>query len=356
MYAMCIEAADCMDDISSQGNTEQDDIAFAAAEYIREIGRGAKGARGLTQQDTYQVFSAMLARRVSDLELGALLLAWRIKGESVKELAGMLDAAHASCCPLSVADTITSATVPVTPVVIPSYNGARKQPNLVPLLAMLLAREGVPVLVHGITAFPDRITSAALFEALGITACSSTQQAGDRLAKAKLAFLPIQHLSPDIAALLEKRNILGVRNSAHTIVKMLQPIGNHTEHEAIRLVNYTHPEYLHTLTEYFSAYPANALLARGTEGEAVADARRMGKTLWMLDGQQHLMAEADPLPIKTLPELPSGLDIKASADYVRDVLSGHQPVPKPIAQQVRIITEIAYSTTTGDSLRFPVKN
>ncbi len=360
MYAMCIETAECMDDISSQSNTDQDNIvqdntAFAAAEYIREIGRGAKGARGLTQQDTYQVFSAMLARRVSDLELGALLLAWRIKGESVEELAGMLEAAHASCCPLPAIDTITSGT-PVTPVVIPSYNGARKQPNLVPLLAMLLAREGVPVLVHGIIDFPNRITSAALFEALGITACSNAQQAGDRLAKAKLAFLPIQHLSPAIAALLEKRNILGVRNSAHTIVKMLQPIGNHTEHEAIRLVNYTHPEYLHTLTEYFSAYPANALLARGTEGEAVADARRMGKTLWMMDGQQHLMAEADAVPIRTLPELPSGLDIKASADYARDVLSGYQPVPKPIAQQVRIITQIAYSTTTGNSPRFPVKN
>ena len=42
------------------------------------------------------------------------------------------------------------------PVSIPSYNGARKQPNLVPLLALLLAREGVPVLVHGVTDDPGR--------------------------------------------------------------------------------------------------------------------------------------------------------------------------------------------------------
>ena len=37
------------------------------------------------------------------------------------------------------------------PVVIPSYNGARKQANLTPLLALLLSRLGLPVVVHGVT-------------------------------------------------------------------------------------------------------------------------------------------------------------------------------------------------------------
>ena len=51
---------------------------------------------------------------------------------------------------------------------IPSYNGARKQPNLVPLLTLLLAREGVPVLVHGVTEDPGRVTSAEIFTHLQI--------------------------------------------------------------------------------------------------------------------------------------------------------------------------------------------
>jgi anthranilate phosphoribosyltransferase len=34
-------------------------------------------------------------------------------------------------------------------VVLPSYNGARRLPVLTPLLALLLAREGLPVLLHG---------------------------------------------------------------------------------------------------------------------------------------------------------------------------------------------------------------
>lgn len=310
---------------------------FAAAPYIREIGRGAKGARSLSRQDTQTLFTAMLAGTITELELGAILLAWRIKGESAEELAGMLEAAHASCRPL----TFPATPDKVLPVIIPSYNGARKQPNLVPLLALLLAREGIPVLVHGIPAFNGRITSATLFSELGLPICHSTEQAGQQLAEQRVAFLPIGTLSPALAALLAKRDIIGLRNSAHTIVKMLQPIGHHGDHEALRLVNYTHPEYLQTLTQFFTQYPANVLLARGTEGEAVADARRLGKMLWLKQGQQQPVAEAEAGTISVPPTLPSGLDAVATVTYIRAVLDGQQPTPAPIAAQVAIIARLA---------------
>jgi len=242
---------------------------FSAARYIKEIGRGVNGARALPREDAQALFDAMLAGRVSDIELGAVLMAYRIKGEAPHELAGMLEAAHAHCQPLA-----APADKPV--VVIPSYNGARKQPNLVPLLALLLARDGVPTLVHGVRAFAGRVTSLELFEALGVPLASSTQAAQDQLAASShpLAVLPIDVLSPAISALLDKRSIIGLRNSSHTIVKMLQPVGQHTPGEALRLYSYTHPEYRETLTDYFSHEPANVLLGRGTEGEVVADARR----------------------------------------------------------------------------------
>ncbi len=105
--------------------------AFHAAPFIREIGRGKKGARDMSRDDARQIFSAMLDGRVSDLELGGLLIALRIKGESVDEIAGFLDAAEASFAPL------VAPEGSYTPVVIPSYNGARQMPNLTPLLAML---------------------------------------------------------------------------------------------------------------------------------------------------------------------------------------------------------------------------
>ena len=48
--------------------------------YIREIGRGPRGARSLAQDDARQLYAAMLDGGVPDLELGAIILALRMKG------------------------------------------------------------------------------------------------------------------------------------------------------------------------------------------------------------------------------------------------------------------------------------
>ena len=58
--------------------TESADTAtdiFPCARFIKEIGRGPHGARALCAEDTHTLYSAMLDGRVSDLELGAVLLA-----------------------------------------------------------------------------------------------------------------------------------------------------------------------------------------------------------------------------------------------------------------------------------------
>ena len=289
---------------------------FPATKFIKEIGRGADGARALVKHDARALFTAMLEGRVAEIQLGAILMAYRIKGETPEELDGMLEATHAHCRPLPAPDTPEHAL----PVVIPSYNGARRQPNLVPLLAKLLAREGVPVLLHGIRRFDGRITTATLFNALGWPICENMDEARERLENDRLAYL---------------------RNSAHTVVKMLQPIGNHAPHEALRLVSYTHPEYRDTLTDYFLRHPANVLLARGTEGEAVADARRGSAVEWLRNGAHETVIDAVEGSSDTPPELPAGTDAAATARWIEAVLNGKQPVPEPIAKQVRAIVRCA---------------
>ena len=47
---------------------------------IREIGRGARGARDLGRERAQAMFAAMLDGEVPELELGAILVAMRIKG------------------------------------------------------------------------------------------------------------------------------------------------------------------------------------------------------------------------------------------------------------------------------------
>src|SRR6476620_7957653 len=222
--------------------TIPDTTSFPAARFIKEIGRGKKGARSLSRDDARDLYAAMLDGRVSDLEMGGLMLAMRIKGESVDEIAGFLDAGEASFEPLA---------VPVTdfaPIVIPSYNGSRQMPNLTPLLALLLARAGAPVLIHGVVTDPGRVTTAEILHEPQIASASSPAQADALFAQGLPAFMPVDALAPKMAHLLSLRRVLGVRNSTHTLVKIMQPFAG----AALRLVSYTHPEYLTMLSEYFS--------------------------------------------------------------------------------------------------------
>lgn len=308
--------------------------SFKAAPFIREIGRGKKGARDMSQSDARAVYEAMLERQVSDLELGALLIGMRIKGESVEEIAGFLEAAEASFEPLAAPEG------PFAPVIIPSYNGSRQLPNLTPLLALLLAREGVPVLVHGMSEDPGRVTTAEIFSALDIDALSDRTQATSALAKPVPVFMPISLLAPKIHQLLQVRRVLGLRNSTHTLVKIMQPF----QQAALRLVSYTHPEYLPVLTTYFLtvADPArgDVFLMRGTEGETVAHPRRANAVTWLHQGQATELIERQA-PNDELPILPAASDAQTTAAWIKEALAGQQPIPDPITAQLEHCLTVA---------------
>ncbi|QCP14728.1 DNA-binding protein YbiB [Pseudoduganella umbonata] len=307
---------------------------FAAAPFIKEIGRGVKGARSMSRADAFTLYQAMLDGRVSDLELGGILLAMRIKGESVDELAGFLDAAEASFAPLR------APAGPFAPVLVPTYNGARKMANLTALLALLLAREGVPVLVHGVAHDVGRIATAEVLAELGIAAAATPAEAEQALADGHVSFITIDTLAPKLAHQLSLRRILGVRNSTHTIVKILQPFAG----PALRLVSYTHPEYLETLGEYFTtAAPqarGDAFLMRGTEGETVANANKAQKIDWFHDGERTVLVERQMIA-EAEPALPEDKSAAATAAWIQSVLRGEVPVPDPIAQQVGHIVTVA---------------
>ncbi len=300
---------------------------FPAARFIKEIGRGKNGARSMTRDDAFALYRAMLDGRVSDLELGGILLSMRIKGESVDEIAGFLDAAEAAFAPLQ------APGGPYAPIVIPSYNGARKMANLTALLALLLARAGAPVLVHGVTSDPGRVTTAEVLAALGVPACDSHQQAQEAMARGAVAFMPIATLAPKLAHMLSLRRILGVRNSTHTLVKIMQPFAG----PALRLVSYTHPEYLEMLGEYFITAAPNgrgdAFLMRGTEGETVANANKAQQIDWFHEQQRTVLVEKQLL-VEQLPDLPLERDAATTAAWIEQVLAGATAVPPSIAGQV----------------------
>jgi anthranilate phosphoribosyltransferase len=285
---------------------------------IKEIGRGKNAAGDLHRDDARALFAAMLAGEIPDLQLGAVLIALRIKGESLEELAGFLEACEACYAHLTApADTV--------PVVIPAYNGARQLPNLTPLLAHLIAREGVPVLVQGVTHDPGRVSTCEVFAAMGITAAATIEGAQMQLVTRQPAFISIDVLAPPLARLLALRRDLGVRSSGHTLAKMLQPFTT----TALRLVSVTHPEYLVRMREFFSLQTVPALLLRGAEGEAVAHPRREPVIEWLNGAASQVWRGS----AEEHPPLPATRDAAATAAWIHEALAGRHAVPAAIAHQ-----------------------
>ncbi len=294
---------------------------------IREIGRGSAGARDMSREEAQLLYGAMLDGGVPDLELGAIAIALRMKGESNEEMVGFLSAAR---------ERLHSLRRPqgrIRPVVIPSYNGARKSANLTPLLALLLQRFGVPVLVHGLIEGYGRVTSAQIFREFSLGSllpCTSHAQAQQAMDEHGLAYVPLSVLSPGLNDQLALRARLGLRNSAHSLVKMLDPFKG----EGLMLAAATHPDYIDTMRDVLSAVGTRALLLRGTEGEPFANPKRRPRIEYLHDDVADVLFEAEHDSLKTLPHLPETCDAKATVDWMRRVLAGEYPLPQPLANQL----------------------
>lgn len=297
------------------------------ASYIKEIGRGKEGARSLTEAQAHDLMSQVLDRSVTDLEVGAFALAMRIKGESIAELAGFLRATHERCISI----TPTRPTI-----VLPSYNGARKLPNLTPLLALLLAQEGAQVLVHGPMLDAGRVCTAEIFRDLGLPFARNAEEIENGWLRREPVFIATGDLCPPLASLLDVRRIVGLRNSGHTIAKLLSPF---TLGACLRVVNYTHPEYAAMLGEFLAHTHGDAVLLRGTEGEPVADPRRAPRLEVFINGKPRadLSRAAHEGVLTELPVLPRGFDAATTAVYIQSVVSGEKPAPGPLTQQVECL-------------------
>ncbi len=297
-------------------------MSYAAI--LKEIARGVHGARNLTVDEAVQLYGAMLDGGVPEMELGAILIALRMKGESEEELLGFYQALESRLY------TLDAPAAGVRPIVIPSYNGARHQANLVPLLALLLVKFDIPVLIHGTLESQGRTTTAYILRELGILPSASLGQANTALANDNIAFVPTAVLSPGLANLLALRNRLGVRNSAHSLAKMMSPFGV----DSLRLVSVSHPDYLIKMQAFFETTGLRALLLRGTEGEAFANPKRRPDLLYCDDGRSKLLFEAEAGPLKTVPHLPNSIDAVTTAAWIQDAMAGRQPIPLAIINQL----------------------
>jgi anthranilate phosphoribosyltransferase len=315
-------------------------LPMGIGHYIKEIGRGKEGARSLSREQAADLLGQILDGAVSDLEVGAFCIAMRVKGETAQEMAGFLDAVHQRLAKVQLDQPV---------VVIPSYNGARKLPGLTTLLAGLLAHEGAgrgfAVLIHGCVSEATRVGTEQIFERVFkgnpvFADEKSTEFAIDLGADKTLPapqFIATQALSPALYRLLQVRRLVGLRNPAHSLVKLMNPTNRR---DALILSSYTHPEYLASMTETLQLTASHAMLLRGTEGESVADARRRPRMDGFVHGQALALCAAQEGSLVSLPDWPSTCEASATAAYVQSVLAGKLAVPAPIAQQVEHILHL----------------
>lgn len=302
-------------------------MSFDPRPFLKEIARGQHGARDLTRAQARELFGAIFAGEVGGPALGAILVALRIKGETPEELAGMMEALGPHVRPMRLQGRRAM------PVVLATYNGARKLPNLLPLLALLLAREDVPVMLHGIAHESSRVGTFDILRLLGHAPVAGVDEAEERLQDHGLACVPVCVLAPDLARLLDLRLQIGVRNSGHTLAKLMLPQGVEPA-AACRVIAVTHPDFLALMKEHFAAAPANVFLMRGVEGEAVVRVNAPQPIEHIaLDGNHvtHLLGDGE----QGL-ELPAR-EAAATAEWTRAVLAGKRPVPAALARQVALI-------------------
>ena len=317
---------------------------MSISQFIKEIGRGRDGARSLNAEQAQELMALILSGQASDLELGAFCIAMRIKGETPEEMIGFLEAMQSNIKLVSlkpesdVSDQPLELSKPV--ILIPSYNGARKLPNLTPLLAGALAQRHFPVLVHGHSTEDKRVSTQDIFEKLHWPMVIDEKvQMPFSLTQGQVLYISMKCLSPKIAELLDIRRTIGLRNSSHSLVKILNPI--EPKWPVLQLSSYTHPEYLDSMSHTFELLQRNALLFRGTEGEAVADPRRTPKMTGFIGGKPQTMVEQDQGSIEANFQYPQTTDPTETAEYINKVLKGEAQMPYSIKAQIDAIEALS---------------
>ena len=85
----------------------------------------------------------------------------------------------------------------------------------------------------------------------------------------------------------------------------------------------------------------NAMLLRGTEGEPVADPRKMPSMRCFIKGQAFSQLDIAPHTAHDTIDMPMGMNAKQTAEFINAMIQGHKPVPPPIQAQAELISRLS---------------
>ncbi len=185
------------------------------AQYVRTIARGPNLSRPLTEQEALEATRMILKGEVEPLQLGAFLCVLRVRTEDPGEGAGFVRA---------VKETIKIPTGARADLDWSAYAGKKRQLPWFMLSALLLAANGIRVLMHGTEGHtPGRVYARETLAALGVPTADSPEDAARQIEERNFAYLPLAAFCPRLQEIIELKSIIGVRSPANTFARMINP-------------------------------------------------------------------------------------------------------------------------------------
>ena len=174
--------------------------------------------RGLTEQDTRELMGELMSGAVDPALIGALLAAFRAKGESADEVAGLVRGMVDAATPVDLGAALTARAVDTCGT---GGDGAGTI-NVSTVAALVVAAAGVPVVKHGNRAATSRSGSADLLEAWGVAIDLGPESALRVLEDVGVTFLFARRYHPAMRHVAPVRSALGMR----TVFNLLGPLSN----------------------------------------------------------------------------------------------------------------------------------
>jgi anthranilate phosphoribosyltransferase len=280
--------------------------------------------------------SEVLGGTCSDAQIAALLIALRMKGETVEEIVGFAEAIRAAAAPMPIsrpsreagaADALAVSgtdrdALAEEPLVDTSGTGgdASGTFNISTATALVTAGAGVRVAKHGNRSISSKCGSADVVEALGVDIQLSPERAAQCLREVGICFLYAPNLHPAMKQVQTVRRELRMR----TLFNLLGPLTNPARASG-QVVGVYSLDLVEKLAEALSMLGLHrALVVHGLDGldeititgtTRVAEAREGSVRSYEVEPEEFGMARA------TLREI-SGGDASENAAIIRAILGG----------------------------------
>lgn len=187
------------------------------AEYVRALGKGPKMFRDLSEAEARTAMRMVLAGEANPLQVGAFLMLLRRKGETSEELIGFVRA---------VKETFPESVHTAPPDLDwPSYADRHRQQPWFLLSALLLAQNGIRVLMHGIRGEAEGCApTLAALSVFGVRPVATFGAAAREMDRCGFAYLATEEFLPRLGELFRLRRLLGARSAVNTFARDLNPM------------------------------------------------------------------------------------------------------------------------------------